>query len=146
MSIPVFFTWDPIGNGIHVIVGLVCSRSSPLGITICICGGKVLEISSCTGAAASSYSQWWHIRWWLSHSLWFHRLSWTVAATVHVSLTVLGVWVGFLGAPPLFPISPPASSWLRVHLLPIEGTITHCKFTCTVSFPPLLYHWYLDNT
>jgi len=120
MSIPVFFTWDPIGNGIQV-----CSRNSVFGITICICGGKVLEISSCTAAtAASIYSQWCHRGW---CTLWFHRLSWTIAAAVHVSLTVLRVWVGFLRAPPLFAISPPASSWLWVHLLSIEGTITHWK-------------------
>jgi hypothetical protein len=97
-----------------------------------ICCGKILEVSS--SAAATSDSQRCHSGWRLCHSWWFHRLSWTVAATVHVALTVLGVWVCFLRAPPFFSISPPTSSWLRVHLLPIEGTITHYKFTYIVSY------------
>jgi hypothetical protein len=97
-----------------------------------ICCGKVLVVSS--SAAATSDSQRCHSGWRLCHSWWFHRLSWTVAATVHVALTVLGVWVCFLRAPPFFSISPPTSSWLRVHLLPIEGTITHYKFTYIVSY------------
>ena len=45
----------------------------------------------------------------------FHRLSWTISASVHVSLTVLGIWVCFLWAPPLLPICSSAPSWLWVY-------------------------------
>lgn len=118
LFLPVLFTWNPIGNGIEMII--LSSKG--------ICWGKVVEVWRCSGGS-SDKSGWW---WWWWHCLWFHRLSWTVAATVHVALTVFGVRVCFLRASPFFSIGPPTSSWLRVHLLSIEGTITHCKFTNAV--------------
>ena len=57
----------------------------------------------------------------------FHRLSWTVAATVHVALAVLGVRVRLLGAPPLLAVSAAAPPRLRVQLLPVVGVVTHCR-------------------
>ena len=122
--IPVIFGWDSVGNGVHMIIWLVSSRSNALGIAICV-QWKVLEASSST--AASCNSQWCHGGRWLCHGLWFHRLSWTVAATVHVALTVLGVWVGIFGAPPLLAVGPPASTWFRIHLLAIESAIAHYR-------------------
>lgn len=105
---------------------MVSYRISTLEITNSICR-KVLEVYSSTASTATSDIKCCDSWRGLSHSLWFHRLSWTVAATVHMALTVLGVWVCFLGAPPFFSISPPTSPWLWVHLLPIEGTVTHCN-------------------
>ena len=122
--IPAIFSWDSTGNAVHMIMGLVRSRTSALGITICA-QWKVLEAPCST--AASCYSQWCHSGRWLCHGLWFHSLSWTVAATVHVALTVLGARVCIFGAPPLLAVGPPALTWLRIHLLPIESAIAHCK-------------------
>ena len=45
----------------------------------------------------------------------FHRLSWTVAATVHVALAILVAREDVPWTSPLLTIRPPASPWLRIH-------------------------------
>jgi hypothetical protein len=52
--IPAIFSWDSTGNAVHMIMGLVRSRTSALGITICV-QWKVLEAPCST--AASCYGQ-----------------------------------------------------------------------------------------
>jgi hypothetical protein len=66
----------------------------------------------------------------------FHRLSWTVAATVHVALAVLGVGVRLLGAPPLLAVGTAATPRLRVKLLAIVGIIAHCSDMSTGTLNP----------
>ena len=63
------------------------------------------------------------------HERRFHRLSWTVAAAVHVALAVLGVRGSLLGAPPLLAVRTPAPPGLRVHLLAEVGPIANCNET-----------------
>lgn len=58
----------------------------------------------------------------------FHGLSWTVAATVHVSLAVLLVGDDVSGAPPLLAVRPPAPPRLRFHVVPVvqeEAPVPH---------------------
>lgn len=45
----------------------------------------------------------------------FHRLSWTVAATVHVALAILVASEDVSWTSPLLTIRSPASPWLRIH-------------------------------
>jgi len=52
--IPAIFSLDSTGNAVHMIMGLVRSRTSALGITICV-QWKVLEAPCST--AASCYGQ-----------------------------------------------------------------------------------------
>ena len=47
----------------------------------------------------------------------FHKLSWTLAPSVHVPLTVLVIWDCFFATPPFLPICSSTSSWLRIQLI-----------------------------
>lgn len=65
----------------------------------------------------------------------FHRLSWTVSSTVHVTLAVLLTSHYVSGAPPFFAICPPAPGRLRIHgpSSPVPGLQhwhTRCWMKC----------------
>lgn len=56
----------------------------------------------------------------------FHKLSWTLTASLHVPLTVLFLWNNFLATPPFLPIcsSTSPSLWIRIHahsMVPRQG-------------------------
>jgi len=72
-----------------------------------VCQGKVSGIGwDCLGGVGGGGACCWRN---------FHRLSWTVSASVHVSFTVLGVWICFLWASPFLAICSSAPSWLWVY-------------------------------
>ena len=80
------------------------------------------------GGTTTGYCQFWHrVRHW--HHLWtgspsgsmaslaFHRLSWTMAASVYVPFTILLVSYSIPWAPPFLPISPTTPSRLRISVV-----------------------------
>lgn len=77
--------------------------------------------------ASVEWWNWWRIYCWCWRWRWssFHRLSWTVSASMHVPLTVLWVWVSFFWTPPFFPICSSAPSRFWVCL----SAKTHLKTT-----------------
>lgn len=83
---------------------------------------------------SSSCSSWWCYSWSK-----FHRLSWTISASVHVSLTIFGVRERLLWASPFLPICSSAPPWLWVCF----SAKTHLKTTPPNCKTPYyqLYFW-----
>lgn len=119
-----------IRTGFHVeLWGLGTGSKAQCHWIIGVCGQVLVGPPSSTVASNTNIKRWWlqRLRGWCLRR--FHMLSWTVAATIHVPLTVFGVRMSILWAPPLLSIRPPTTTRLRINLLSIEGVITHYKDT-----------------
>lgn len=118
--VPAVFIAGSIWSMLNLHLWYCNSRTRPLWAT----NGVQWQVLK---AATSSSSKWCHSLWRLWDGLCFHRLSWTVAASVHVPLTIFWVWICILRTSPLLPICSPTPSRLRIQFLPIKWAPTHCK-------------------
>jgi hypothetical protein len=105
----------------------------------------IMSNSEAVGHSAAKPHHWWWCRrrsaiGWLysgggcSGMAWlaFHRLSWTMAAPVHMPLTILLIGNCISWAPPFLSICPSTPSWLRISVAGethMESTPWHCICT-----------------
>lgn len=117
----------------------VVSKTKALTSTICVQGQAVKWASTTTSAPTTTTTT--NVRRLSGRrsSLWFHRLSWTVATANHVPFTVLWVRMCISRASPLFAIGPSAPSWFWVYLLPVIGAISHFK---EIKTKQMINRWY----